>query len=82
MSRHTYSSMNNTPDYELCCDGCGGRFDSHDDSFYSWPVLCAAAEAEGWQLGSGASGRHWCAACRPDPPGPSAARERGRLVAL
>jgi hypothetical protein len=84
MSRYTYSSMNGTPDYELHCDSCGTRFDCSDDSFYSWPVLCDAAEAEGWQLSSGPEG-HLCAACRAVPTGASALdgrRGRSDLVAL
>lgn len=81
MSKHTYSSMNDTPDYELCCDGCGGRFNSHDDSFYSWPVLCAAAEAEGWQLGAGAAA-HLCAGCRAGGSAAEGTGDRGGLIAL
>jgi hypothetical protein len=79
MSRHTYPSMNGTVEYELRCDGCGRRFDSGDDSFYSWPVLCDAAEAEGWQLN-----RHTqrCTACRPAQVGASAVDVGERLVAL
>lgn len=82
MSRHTYTSMNGTLEYELRCDGCGGRFVSGDDSFYSWPVLCDAAEAEGWRLAGDAQ---WCTGCRADATGPSAVGDRGgrgRLVAL
>ncbi|GAB3645899.1 hypothetical protein [Glycomyces tarimensis] len=62
MSRHSYSSMNGTTEYELRCDGCGENFVCGDDSFYSWPVLCAAAEAEGWSLHTGSSA-HLCSAC-------------------
>ncbi|HEU5127175.1 MAG TPA: hypothetical protein VFU12_04225 [Glycomyces sp.] len=81
MSRRTYTSLNGTLEYELLCDGCGARFDSGDDSFYSWPVLCDAAEAEGWLLG----GAQRCTGCRADPAGPSAVGGpggRGRLAVL
>ncbi|HLU29615.1 MAG TPA: hypothetical protein VKZ65_14385 [Glycomyces sp.] len=71
--------MNGTLEYELRCDGCDRRFDSGDDSFYSWPVLCDAAEAEGWQLE-----RHSqrCTACRTAPAELSAVGAGERLVAL
>ncbi|MCH7232794.1 hypothetical protein L0U85_18330 [Glycomyces sp. L485] len=62
MSRHTYSSTNGTTEYELSCDGCGADFFCRDDSYFSWRVLCAAAEAEGWSLHSGSSA-HLCTVC-------------------
>jgi hypothetical protein len=61
MTRQIYYSVNGTPDYELHCDACGVRFSCGDDSYYSWPVLCDAAEAEGWRVHPG--GVHRCGAC-------------------
>lgn len=63
MSGQTYFSLNGIPDYELYCDGCGEQFRCGDDSYYSWPVLCDAAEAEGWRVQPGVDGAHECSAC-------------------
>ncbi len=81
MSRHSYFSMNGTLEYELHCDGCGTRFDCGDDSFYSWPVLRDAAEAEGWQVNADTA-PHRCTDCRTMPIAPSAAERPGDRVRL
>ncbi|MCC3765627.1 hypothetical protein K3N28_21440 [Glycomyces sp. TRM65418] len=76
MSGQVYFSINGIPDYELYCDQCGARFQCEDDSFYSWPVLCDAAEAEGWRVHSGVDGSHECGDCAAAPRA-----RRDRLVA-
>lgn len=63
MSGRTYDCNNGAIEYELRCDGCGRVFQCHDDSYYSWPVLCAAAEAEGWLVSPGFDGGHECFGC-------------------
>jgi hypothetical protein len=78
MSGHVYFSMNGIPDYELYCDRCGAQFRCGDDSYYSWPVLCAAAEAEGWRVQSGVDGAHECGDCAASMRG---RRERTHLLA-
>ncbi|RRR96877.1 hypothetical protein [Glycomyces terrestris] len=68
MSGRTYDWSNGVIEYELRCDSCGQVFECGDDSYYSWPVLCAAAEAEGWSIGSGFDGGHECAGCSSVSP--------------
>ncbi|GAA2264920.1 hypothetical protein GCM10009853_017830 [Glycomyces scopariae] len=63
MSGRTYELSNGVIEYELRCDRCGEVFVCGDDSYYSWPVLCAAAEAEGWATAPGLDGEHECAGC-------------------
>jgi hypothetical protein len=77
MCGRVYYTLGGIPDYELVCDHCGARFDCGDDSYYSWPVLCGAAEAEGWLVGPGLDGEHVCARCAS----PLGSRDGRRLVA-
>ncbi|MDA1359944.1 hypothetical protein O1R50_09935 [Glycomyces luteolus] len=63
MSGECYSYFNGGIEYELRCDQCGTSFRCGDDSYFSWPVLCAAAEAEGWRVGPELEGRHECGEC-------------------
>ncbi|MCD0445412.1 GMC family oxidoreductase N-terminal domain-containing protein [Glycomyces sp. A-F 0318] len=63
MSGEAFRCLNGGIEYELRCDGCGGAFHCHDDSFYSWDLLCAAAEAEGWRVEPDFEGEHECGAC-------------------
>ncbi|HEX2145672.1 MAG TPA: hypothetical protein VHG10_14320 [Glycomyces sp.] len=78
MCGNIYYSLGGVLDYELVCDRCGTRFDCGDDSRYSWPVLCAAAEAEGWLVGPGLDGEHVCARCAS----PGGSRSRHQLTAV
>jgi hypothetical protein len=63
MSGRIYHCTNGTEEYDLFCDACGTAFQCNDDSFLSWPVLCAAAEAEGWTADPDSDGEHQCAEC-------------------
>lgn len=63
MSGRIYPCINGSSEYELYCDGCGASFQCHDDSFLSWPVLCSAAEAEGWAVDPHFDGEHECHMC-------------------
>ncbi|GAA1679816.1 hypothetical protein GCM10009830_28580 [Glycomyces endophyticus] len=74
MSGRTFEWSNGAVEYELRCDRCGDAFRCGDDSFYSWPVLCAAAEAEGWTTSPDLDGEHECTGC-------AAASARWELVA-
>ena len=67
MSGEAFRCLNGGIEYELRCDGCGAAFNCHDDSFYSWDVLCSAAEAEGWLVQPDFEGAHECAACAAAP---------------
>lgn len=63
MSGHSYMLRSGAVEYELRCDRCGEVFHCGDDSYYSWPVLCDAAEAEGWHVNPALDGEHECASC-------------------
>lgn len=63
MSGHSYLRHGGAVEYELRCDHCGEVFHCGDDSYYSWPVLCDAAEAEGWRVTPDPDGVHECADC-------------------
>jgi hypothetical protein len=63
MSGHRFLSLRGAVEYELRCDGCGDLFRCGDDSYYSWPVLCDAAEAEGWRVEPAFDGEHECPHC-------------------
>ncbi|WP_205325704.1 hypothetical protein [Glycomyces sp. YM15] len=63
MSGECYSHFNGGIEYELRCDRCGTLFRCGDDSYFSWRVLCAAAEAEGWRVGPDLEGEHDCDEC-------------------
>lgn len=63
MSGHMFLSLRGAVEYELRCDGCGELFRCGDDSYYSWPVLCAAAEAECWRAEPAFDGAHECPQC-------------------
>jgi hypothetical protein len=78
MSGEAYRRPNGGMEYELRCDGCGEYFRCHDDSYFSWPVLCAAAEAEGWLVRPDFNGEHECGECALATADLS---ERRRLVA-
>ncbi|MQM26855.1 hypothetical protein [Glycomyces albidus] len=63
MSGACFSRPDGGIEYELRCDGCGVLFQCGDDSYFSWPVLCAAAEAEGWGVAPDLDGEHECGEC-------------------
>ncbi|HEX2144142.1 MAG TPA: hypothetical protein VHG10_06520 [Glycomyces sp.] len=65
MSGQAFPYFDGSIEFELRCDGCGTPFRCRDDSFYSWPVLCAAAESEGWRIQPGMDGEHDCGECAP-----------------
>jgi hypothetical protein len=68
MSGHLYEFHGGAVEYELRCDGCGGVFRCGDDSYFSWPVLCDAAEAEGWRVNPGLADDHTCPRCAARAP--------------
>ncbi|MFB9661502.1 hypothetical protein ACFQS3_02145 [Glycomyces mayteni] len=78
MSGACYSRLDGGIEYELYCDGCGVLFRCGDDSYFSWPVLCAAAEAEGWGVAPDLGGEHRCGECVVSPERRPGAQ--GRLV--
>lgn len=77
MSGSRFSCFNGGIEYELRCDRCGDPFQCGDDSYLSWPVLCAAAEAEGWRIAPELDGEHECGECASIG---RARRDRRRLV--
>ncbi|GAB3238774.1 hypothetical protein GCM10027447_38370 [Glycomyces halotolerans] len=80
MSGHRHQLRSGSLEYELRCDRCGDVFRCGDDSYYSWPVLCAAAEAEGWRVRPGLGDEHECADCASRPGLLTMARDGGRLA--
>ncbi|MCH7230141.1 hypothetical protein L0U85_04585 [Glycomyces sp. L485] len=77
MSGRIHISLDGTNEYELHCDRRGGRFRPGDDSYYSRPVLRAAAESEGRRVSQGSDGEHEC----PGRGDPAAARRDCGLLA-